>query len=616
MAGIWVRRAALTASLLGAAAAAQMVGFSVRMAQPERHEYQVTMRVAGRTGELTDFEMPEWMPGYYGILHYPEYVSHFRVTDGGGRALGWEKTTAYTWRVVTDHAAAVTVRYDVAATRAFVATNYLGATRGFIAPPGLFLYIHGKLGLPATVTVHLPPGWTTAATGLAAVPGTKDEFRAPDFDVLYDSPWLLGTQPTVSFSVRGVPHEIVLDQMPAAVNRAKMATDLKRIVTTATDMMGTVPYRKYVFLMIGRGDGGIEHLNSAAISFNAGMLLSPRSYRSWLGYAAHEYFHNFNVKRIRPLALGPFDYETPNLTTMLWVSEGLEVYYQDLLVERAGLMSPRQYLNVLQAALNEFENAPGHRYQSDTESSLDSWSTSSGVGANRATSISYYDNGALLGAMLDFAIREGSHDRHSLDSAMRYLYRTYAVRDRRGFTDAEFEQACEREAGTSLAQVFSYAATTAEPDYAKYFAYAGLKLSETTAPAPGAYLGMNTQALPHAAPAAAFGGRGRRRGAAPPPPLIIRSLDAGSPARAAGLAVGDVLTQLNGQPITPAALNAVLASDADGSTITLAYRRGGAAHTATVTLAAGRRVAYTLAPMAHPTPLQAAIDRAWMARIP
>ena len=606
----WARGGALLALALGTAAGAQTIGFSVRMAHPERHEYQVTMRVAGPTGELTDFMMPEWMPGYYGILHYANNVSHFTVTDGAGRPLGWERTTESTWRVVTAHAAAVEVRYDVAATRAFVATNFLDATRGFIAPPGLFLYLRGKLKLPATVTVHLPPGWTTAATGLEAVPGARDEFRAPDFDVLYDSPWLLGTQPTVSFTVRGVPHEIVLDQIPAGVGRAKMARDLQRIVTTATDMMGTVPYRKYVFLMIGHGNGGIEHLNSAAISFNGRSLLTLRGYASWLPYVAHEYFHNFNVKRIRPLALGPFDYEVPNLTRMLWVSEGLTVYYEDLLVERAGLMSRRQYLGTLQAELNEFENAPGHRYQSDTESSLDSWSTGSGEGANRAISVSYYDNGGLLGAMLDLAIREDSGNRHSLDSAMRYLYRTYAVRDQRGFTDAEFQQACEREAGAGLAQVFSYAATTAEPDYAKYFAYAGLQLTVRRTRAAGAYLGMSTQALPQAP------GGGRGVFAPPPPPLVIRSVDAGSPAQAAGLEAGDVLTQLNGQPVTPLALNAALAAGAAGSTLTLRYERGGAAHTAAITLAAGRRLRYSLTAMAHPTPLAVAIYRAWLARAP
>ncbi|MGH9394756.1 MAG: M61 family metallopeptidase [Terriglobales bacterium] len=608
MAGTMSARAGVMAAALAVAGAAQAVRFSVRP-QPEQHQYAVAMSVAGPSGELTDFEMPEWMPGYYGLMHYANYVSHFEARDGAGHALAWERTTESRWRVVSAHAAAVEVSYEVAAPRAFVASNSLDAQGGFIAPPGLFLYVAGRLQEPATVAMHAPAGWSTIATGLDAVPGAVDTFRAPDFDALYDSPWLLGPLETTSFSVRGVPHEIVLEEVPPEVDRAKMAADLRRIVTAATTMMGAVPYRKYVFLMIGRGNGGIEHLNSAAIAFNGRSLLTPAGYQSWLSYVAHEYFHNFNVKRIRPLALGPFDYQTANLTDMLWVAEGLTVYYEDLLVERAGLMTPDEYLGKLQAALDKFENAPGHRYQSATESSLQAWSTGSGVGADRNTSISYYDNGALLGAMLDLAIRAHSHNRASLDSAMRELYQTYAVRDGRGYTDAEFKAACERAAGAPLDEVFSYAATSAEPDYAKYFAYAGLRLTQTTTPAPGAYLGISTQA--GASPTTA--GRGRGRGMAPPPPLVIRSLDLGSPAAAAGLEVGDLLVTLGGAPITPVALNQALAAGKAGDPVTLGFRRkGGPDQSATVTLGAGRGVQYTLARIEQPTALQAAILRGWM----
>ena len=607
--------------LFAMTAGAQAIRFSVRP-QPGRHQYAVAMRVTGPTPELTDFTMPEWMPGYYGMMHYARYVTGFSAHDGAGRALPFEHTTESTWRVVTAHAAAVDVTYSVTASRTFVASNSLEADRGFIAPPGLFLYIDGRLQEPATVAMQPPAGWTTVATGLDAVRGEPDTFRAPDFDTLYDSPWLIGKQETVSFTVHGVPHRIVLQDIPPAVDRAKMAADLQRIVATATTMMGTVPYHQYVFLMMGRGNGGIEHLNSSANSFNGQGLLTPTGYQSWLSYIAHEYFHNFNVKRIRPLALGPFDYQNENLTDMLWVAEGLTVYYEDLLVERAGLMTPEEYRGRLQAALNKFENAPGHRYQSATESSLQAWNTGSGEGADRNTSISYYDNGGLLGAMLDLAIREHSHNRSSLDSAMRGLYQTYAVKDGRGYTDAEFQTACERAAGAPLDDVFTYASSSVEPDYAKYFAYAGLQLGVEDLPAPGAYLGINTQMAPDAAPArptagaaAASGrGRGRGRGAAPPPPpLIIRGIDAGSPASAAGLQVGDVLTTLDGSPITEVALNRVLALGKSGDTVAFGFRRGAAAEqTAPVTLAAGRKVQYTLAPAAHPTPEQAAILRSWM----
>src|SRR5215472_6230450 len=194
--------------------------------------------------------------------------------------------------------------------------------------------------------------------------------------------------------------------------------------------------------MMGTGNGGIEHANSSANSFNGNSLTTTNGYLRWLSFISHEYFHNYNVKRIRPIALGPFDYDTENLTSMLWVSEGLSVYYQDLVLVRAGLESMDQYLDKMIASINSFENAPGRHYQSATDSSLTTWGTS-GVGNDRNTTISYYNNGAMLGAMLDLKIRNDSGNRRSLDDVMRALYRKYYQEKKRGFTDNEFRQECE-----------------------------------------------------------------------------------------------------------------------------------------------------------------------------
>src|SRR5689334_5976251 len=204
-----------------------------------------------------------------------------------------------------------------------------------------------------------------------------------------------------------------------------MIADLKAMVAAATNLMGDVTYNDYTFLMMGRGAGGIEHANSSSNQFDGNSLATPAGYLRWLSFICHEYFHNFNVKRIRPLALGPFDYDQENLTNMLWVSEGLSVYYQDLVLVRAGLMSRDQYLTKLATAIGTFENASGHHYQSATESSQNTWNSGSGVGGDRNTTISYYNNGSMIGAMLDLKIREDSGNRKSLDDVMRAMYRKY-----------------------------------------------------------------------------------------------------------------------------------------------------------------------------------------------
>jgi len=442
-----------------------------------------------------------------------------------------------------------------------------------------------------TVAIQLPPGWTRIATGLDPVPGRPNTFSAPDFDILFDCPILMGNQELAQFEVKGIPHRMAIESVPESVDRRRMAADLQRMVQAATELMGDIPYKHYTFLLIGTGNGGIEHLNSAACAFNGKSLADEKGYQGWLSYISHEYFHNFNVKRIRPLALGPFDYDEENLTDMLWVSEGLTVYYEDVVLVRAGLMTPEQFLERMKNAMTRFENSPGQRYQSAAESSLTTWGTS-GVGGDRNTTISYYDNGGMLGAMLDLAIRHQSANRRSLDDVMRALYRTYDVGKKRGFTDAEFRQECERAAGGPLAEAFEYAATTKDVDYAKYFAYAGLKVEIERQDAPGAYLGLNLRAADGI--------------------LTIVEAEAGSPAAAAGLSARDQVLEVDGAKATPKALNDLLTAKKPGETIKVKYARAGASKDAEIVLAKNFKRIYSFIPMSAPDPLQSAIFKDWL----
>ncbi len=498
--------------------------------------------------------MPVWSPGYYGIGDYSRNVSNFRAEDGGGHALPWEKVSKNTWRVAAGNVPSIVLNYDVFGAISFAANNYLGEDRAYLSPSGTFVHVPGMTQHPVTVAIQLPANWKQIATGLEPVNGKPNTFSAADFDVLYDSPILMGNQEYLHFEVKGVPHYVAMENVPGSVDRPKMLADLKRMVTAATELFGDVPYRHYTFLMMGRGNGGIEHLNSASIQFNGDSLTTPGGYLGWLSYVCHEYFHNFNVKRIRPIALGPFNYDMENLTNMLWVSEGLSVYYQDLVLVRAGLMTREQYLDKMRNSIGSFENAAGHRYQSATESSWNTWNSGSGVGGDRNTSISYYNNGAMLGAMLDLKIRQGSRNVRSLDDVMRGLYRKYYLEKHRGFTDAEFRQECEIAAGGDVADVLEYAATTKDVDYARYFAMAGLELDAASEDAAGAYLGVNTHSQEVPPNLAAPPGRGGR-GGGPEVALTITSVTTGSPAARAGLQAGDQILEVDGVKATPKAIN-------------------------------------------------------------
>ena len=588
------------------------MAFTVSILQPASHRLHVTFRCEGLKGELQDFKMPAWSPGFYGVGDYARNVSNFRAADGAGRALPFEKTARNTWRVVAGNAPAIVLDYDVYGETSFAANTYIGEDRAYLSPSGVFLHVAGELQHPVNVTIQMPSNWKQIATGLEPVKGIPGAFSAANFDVLYDCPLLMGNQEYLQFTVKGVPHYVALENVVAQVSRPKMLADLQKMVEAATRMMGDVPYRHYTFLMMGRGNGGIEHLNSASIQFAGDRLNTDAEYLRWLSYVCHEYFHNFNVKRIRPIALGPFDYDQENLTHMLWVSEGLSVYYQDLLLVRAGLMTREQYLSKIAAEIGTFENASGRHYQSATESSWNTWNTGSGVGGDRNTTISYYNNGAMLGAMLDLKIRDGSGGRKSLDDVMRELYRRYYLGRKRGFTDAEFRQECESAAAGDLAEVFEYAATTREVNYAKYFALAGLKLDSTVADAPGAYLGVDTQTeeLP---PSLMPNGGGRGgRGAAPATRLVVTDIAAGSPAEAAGLTPGDAILQVDGAAATAVALSEALRARKSGDRIRLRIARGGAEEDIEATLAGNVARTYKLDLLAPATPAQSAILSDWL----
>ena len=572
--------------LLAAGAYGQAFSFQVSLPRAAEHMAHVTMRSDGLTGEFQDFKMPAWMPGYYRLIDYAKNVAGFRAVDGAGHPLAWEKVAGNAWRVATGNAPTVVIDYDVTGTVNFAAQNFIGENRAYLAPPGLYLYVAGQLARPATVTIQPPANWTRIATGLDPVARRANTYSAANFDVLYDAPILMGNQESLRFDVKGVPHFVALENLPAVVDRVKMLADLKRMVEAATGIIGDIPYKHYTFLLMGSGNGGIEHLNSASIFFNTGERLgNPDAYLGWLSYVAHEYFHNFNVKRIRPIALGPFDYDRENLTKMLWVSEGLSVYYQDLVLVRAGLATREQYFRKMRLAMEKFANASGSLYQSATESSYFTWGNS-GVGTDRNTSISYYDNGAMLGALLDLAIRHESGNRRSLDDVMRGLYRTYYQEKQRGFTDAEFRQVCESAAGASLAEIFEYASTPKEMDYAKYFAYAGLAVDVAAGEGKGAYAGIHAQ---------------MRDGG-----LVV--VDVAGPARQAELRVGDVIVEVEGAKATVKALNDAISARQAGETLRVRTARGDLR----VELAVAPLWSYSIRPAANPSGLQSTILTNWL----
>jgi predicted metalloprotease with PDZ domain len=580
---------AVAAASIFAAPPQSTLAFTVSMDDPASHVFRVVLRADGFEGETLDLKMPVWMPGYYGVQKYPENVQDFRAADGAGNPLEWEKASGNTWRVRTAGTPTVIVSYGVKATTRFIVHSFLDENRAYIAPVGVFMHLAGRLNHPVTVTVKPYEKWRDVATGLDPVPGEPNTFSAPDFDVLYDCPILVANLDRVSFEVRGVPHSLVGWNL-GEFDHAAVASDLGRMVEAAVSIVGEIPYKHYTFLVVGPGQGGIEHANSSALSFGGFAPGSPRATKGFLGFLAHEYFHLYNVKTIRPVELGPFDYDGPNRTRLLWMSEGFTSYYQNIILRRAGLTSPEEMLAAVGSPIASLENRPGRLVQTAAESSWASWDQGP-FGGDPEKSISYYEKGAVIGLLMDLGIRQATAGAKSLDDVMRALYFEFHKGKKRGFTEAEFKSVCERIAGVPLDEIFEYANTTKPLDYAKFLGYAGLEIEPPRElDEPDAGVAVQD-----------------RNGA-----LIVTRVNRSSPAGRAGLAAKDVILSVDGAAVDAAGMKKAIGTKRPGDTVVVRYRRGNEEKEVSIVLAKRIDPGYRIKRMPNPTAEQAAILKGWI----
>ena len=569
------------------------LSFTVSMPEPSSHRFHVVFSCAGIMKDTAAFKMPAWMPGYYQLLNYADNVENFNVSTSSGKPLSWEKNSRNGWKVKTEKSPLLIISYDVKATSSFIASNYIDENRGFIAPPGLFLYPTGFINHPVTVKIEPYANWTTVATGLEMVKNKPNTFIAPNYDVLFDAPILMGNLESFpSFSVKNIPHYFVAYK-PDSFDRNLFMNDLKKIVTAASDIIGDIPYKNYTFLGIGPGGGGIEHLNSAAVAFTGGELNDAKNKIRTYNFLAHEYFHHYNVKRIRPIELGPFDYDNGSKTKMLWLSEGITVYYEYIILKRAGLTTNAEVLNAFQSSIKEYENKPGRNFQTPAEASYTTWDDGpfGRTGDDVNKTISPYDKGPLLGMLLDFKIRHETKNKKSLDDVMRLLYNKYYKAKGRGFTEEEFKTECEKIAGAALSDFFDYIYTLKTVDYPTYLGYAGLAIDTATHDVPGAWLGA--------------GVRDRND------TLWATNVDYQSPAWNAGLRNRKAILKVNGNTINAKAFNELLASSNSGDKIKILFTIPSGEKEEEIILGKKLERNYTIAPVAKPDALQVTILKSW-----
>jgi len=570
------------------------VRFLVSMANPGNHTFHVTMECKVGPHETSILKMPAWSPGYYQIMDFADGVTNFSVKDGDGKNLEFKKKGKNGWHVEKGKANLLKVEYDIITSREFVGTSFVDQEHGYIIPASICFYLQDEIKRPAEITIEPYPDWKNVATGLDPVPGSAFTYLAPDFDILYDSPILIGNLETLpAFEIKGIPHNFIGFKM-GDFDKAQFMQDLKKMIEQASGLIGDIPYKHYTFLAIGPGRGGIEHLNSTAVSFNGADLSTRAGKIRLLSFLTHEYFHHYNVKRIRPVELGPFNYDRGSKTNLLWVSEGLTVYYEYPILNRAGLMSQKETLEAFRSLILQLETQPGRLYQSLAQASAETWSDgpSGRVTDEFNKTISYYIKGPIVGLLLDFKIRHETKNKKSLDDVMRVLYQEYYQKQKRGFTEAEFRKVCEKVAGASLDEIFHYVYTTKELDYVKYFNYAGLKIDVTPKQVSGAYLGIKTKLQNDS--------------------LVVTSVDWDSPAWKAGVRRGNVIREIDSAPASDKNIEYVYTAKQSGQKVHLSVIKNDTKIGIPITLGTKSERSFEITPMADPDKLQAAILKSWV----
>jgi len=586
-------------ALLSTQAMAQShISFEVSFVEPQAHYAEVSMLLKGNNQPQIDVKMPVWAPGSYLVREFAKNVEGFKAIDEKGQALASQKVNKSTWRIQNPKKSDIRISYRVYAFEISVRTSFVDASHAFLSPTGIFMYPAGQLAKSSTVTIKPFASWSKVSTGLSPVKAGAFTYTAPNFDILFDSPIEVGNQDVFEFTAAGVRHEVAM-YGGGNYNAEKLKVDMAKIVEQATAVFGENPNKYYVFIVhnYASGGGGLEHLNSTVLGHPRGQYASENGYKSFLSLVAHEYFHLWNVKRLRPVALGPFNYDAENYTSNLWIAEGFTAYYDNLFVRRAGFYSPDQYLGMLASGLSTVANQPGSLEQSAHEASFDAWIKQYRPNENsRNSSISYYDKGSIIAMLMDLEILQATSGQKKLDDVMNTMYYQYYYKLARGYTDAEFKDMAGKIAGKSMETFYNdYVYGTKKPDYNAFLKAVGYQLVDDNASKNEPYLGISASA---------------RTGK-----FLITSVARNSPAWRDGLNVNDELLSINDEKVsgTMAELDKAIAAKALGDKLKIGIIRDGLPMTIDLSLDRNPAVRYRFVSVDKPSKEQLLLRAKWLA---
>ncbi|HJT28578.1 MAG TPA: PDZ domain-containing protein [Pyrinomonadaceae bacterium] len=581
------------------------IRYQLSMSRPVSHLFEVQI-IVELPEQLKDkplqFQMAKWSPGRYAVFDFAKNVQEFRANAPVARV------NADTWHVSPQGETTIRVSYKVFANDLSGTFSQLDNRHANYNGGSIFMYIVGHKPDPVKLTIQPPTGWRIV-NGRIDRPG-QTEWRFPNWDIMIDTPTEIAPDWTQDdFTVDGKKYHVVVHSFgPEGGRRASLVKDIEKIVRAEVAMWGPPDFEEYTFLLHfaadDRSGDGMEHLTSTQI-IQPGALGEPGVYERTLGTVSHEFFHVWNVKRLRPLELGPWDFSRPLATRGLWVAEGFTNYYGHLMLRRAGITDDRLFLKEEAQTIDRIESAQGSRLMSAEESSLSAPYIDDAPHAQLVnlenTSISYYPKGELIGMVMDLIVRGRTKGKASLDDIMRDMYEefylkspnmTYYLRGR-GYTTEDLEQVASRRAGFDLSDYFKRHIRDVEVlPYDEAFAYVGLRLVKTQAEEPfDAGISLDSES---------------------PREVKIENVSNNSPAEDAGLQMNDEIISLAGKPVTRETWRRTLARFKSGDSVPITVKRDRRTIKATIVLGQPERFDYRIEEKVDATAEQKQLRAAWL----
>jgi predicted metalloprotease with PDZ domain len=520
-----LRLALCTAILaVSSTSTAQSIAYTITLSSPEQHLVEVQIILPAGAAQR-DLQLPVWN-ALYQVRDFAQYVNWIRAKDRSGHPLPVRELDKSRWQIQGADAGAI-VEYQIYVDSPGPFGAQLNPHHAFFNLAQILMYPVDARSAPLNLRFsHVPEGWHIA-TPLTLVSG--GEFSAANYDRLVDSPVEIGNFQESDFDEAGGHFRVIIDADPTDYDMAKIVAALHQIVAAATSWMNDRPFDTYTFIYHfprGPAGGGMEHAYSTAIELNADVM--KQSLYPLTAVTAHEFFHLWNVKRIRPLTLEPVDYTKENYTRALWFSEGVTSTVENTIQLRAGLLEEKQFLAHLAEEITEVERRPAHLTQSAEESSLDAWLEGNGYYRRPERSISYYNKGELLGIILDLAVREASHGQASLRELLQWMNDNYAKKNRFFNDSAGVREAAEAVSHADLSEFFTkYVAGTEEIPWNDFLRPIGLRV----------------ETVPNTVPDAGFIASRNFDG-----PMSVAAVTPGSDAERSGLQVSDTIVELQGKP--------------------------------------------------------------------